>query len=182
MIDADPLGLIDRPGRRVIGQLFIAEEIENLGSIGIVDLGGVLALIGLPRSKLTGTVCEHHCRRIGARQKRPKDSDCGPMANPLLSGAQPAPVFERVAAVVDHVGEEALIGPRQLVAGFLGLAFRKGRLRAEPSLDIAPPALDEVGDEALLVERLSRIPIEVLNRAARAGIESSPRFRYAAWR
>ena len=42
ILDADPLGLIDRPGRRVIGQLFIAEEIENLGSIGIVDLGGIL--------------------------------------------------------------------------------------------------------------------------------------------
>jgi hypothetical protein len=83
------------------------------------------------------------------------------MANPLLSGAQPAPVLERVAAVVEHVGKEALIGPRQLVAGFLGTAFRKRRLRAEPFLDIAPPPLDEVGHEAVLVERLGRIAIEV---------------------
>src|SRR5256886_15556169 len=47
-----------------------------------------------------------------------------------------------------------------ILAGFLGLASRKRRLRAEPFLDIAPPPLDEVGHEAVLVKRLSRIPIE----------------------
>jgi hypothetical protein len=83
------------------------------------------------------------------------------MANPLLCRAKPARVVERLAAVIEHVQKEALIGPRQLVAGLLGAALRKRRFRAEPALDIAPPPLDEVRDEGFAIERLCRIAIEI---------------------
>jgi hypothetical protein len=67
---------------------------------------------------------------------------------------------QRLPAVIEHVQKEALIGPRQLVAGLLGAALRKRRFRAEPTLDIAPPPLHEVRDEGFAIERLCRIAIE----------------------
>src|ERR1700757_2791823 len=44
VIDADALSLVHRSGRCIIGQLVVAEEIEYLGSISVVDLRSALAL------------------------------------------------------------------------------------------------------------------------------------------
>jgi hypothetical protein len=72
---------------------------------------------------------------------------------PRANRANPRSIFE-------DVGEEGLVGARQLVAGFFGFAVRERGFRPEPFLDIATPALDEVRDKRLAVERLRWIEIE----------------------
>jgi hypothetical protein len=160
VIDADPLGLVDWPCRCVIGRLLIAEQVEHLGPVGLVHLDRGFAVLRRIVVQLSGAVAEHHRRRVGAREQRAQDCDRRPMAYPLLRRAQAACVFERLPAVVEHIGKEALISPGQLVAGLLGPALWKWGLRAEPFLDVAAPPLDEAGNEGLAIARLGKIAIK----------------------
>ena len=88
------------------------------------------------------------------------------MADALLGRAQALGVLKRVAAVIEHVGKEALVGARQLVANVLCLALGKRCVGTKPFLDIAAAALDEVRDEGLAVEGLIGVTIE-------AGVEQA---------
>jgi len=160
VVDADALGLVDRPYRGVIGRRPVAEQVEHLGPISLVHPCGGFIVPTRIVAELDGAIAEHHRCRVGARQQRAQDCNCGPMPDPLLWSPEPASVFERLAAVVQDIGEEALIGSREFVPSLLGFSFRKWRLRAEPLLDIPAPPLDEGGNERLAIERFGRITIE----------------------
>jgi hypothetical protein len=82
------------------------------------------------------------------------------MPDPQLRRAEATRVFERLPAVVEHICKNALVGPRELVAGFIGFAFGKRGFGAEPSFDISPPPLNEVGNERLAIEPFAWITIE----------------------
>ena len=82
------------------------------------------------------------------------------MPHTLLRCPQTARILDRLPTIFEHIGEEGLVGARQLVPILFGFAVRERGFRSEPFLDIAAPTLDDVGDKRLAVERLRRIEIE----------------------
>ena len=104
IVDANAFGLVDRPCRCVIGRLLIAEQVEHLRPVGLIYLGRRFTILGRIVAQLSGAIAEHHRRRVGARQQRAQDCNCRPMPDPLLRSAEPASVFERLAAVVEDIG------------------------------------------------------------------------------
>src|SRR5262249_9688 len=96
VIDADALRLVHRPGGRVIGQLFVPEQIEHLGSISVVDLFNSLALFLTisVSAELANTVAEHHRCCVRTRQHRTQDRNRCPMPHTLLRWPQTARILD----------------------------------------------------------------------------------------
>jgi hypothetical protein len=78
----------------------------------------------------------------------------------LLRCPKTARTLDRLPTIFEHIGEEGLVAARQLVPSLFGFTVRERGFRPEPFLDIAAPALDEIRDKRLAVERLRRIEIK----------------------
>ncbi len=144
------LRVLERRGRGIVADLLVAERVQHLRSVGLVDLRLVLIfLVGQP----VRTRTEHGGGGRGAGEQAAQDRDRGPVSHSLLGRTQALASRDRFAAVGQHVFEELQVVGREVVARFRIVALGEGRLVAEPGLHVLAPALDHVRQQHLFFER-----------------------------